>query len=372
MRVPLKHPKPNIEDFREIILKRKTPLRVPFAELHIDREVIRYLTERELNGRWVEPSPGDRRAQEAYLKNYVECWYRLGYDFFRLTGDFRFSAGFSFASKRREGEDTASLSRGKRRWTEEGKGIISSWEDFERYPWPSLDDVDIWPYEFLSENLPEGMGIFACPSEGVFEALSNSLFGYENLCYLLYDDPKLVEAASDRVGELIYGFYERIVGLENLAGFFQGDDLGFKSSTLIPPESLRKYVLPWHKKIAKLAHDHGLLYLFHSCGNLESIMEDLIEDVKIDAKHSFEDEVTSAIQFKRKYGDRMAVLGGVDVDKLCRLGEEPLREYVRNILNECMRGGGYALGSGNSITNYMPVRNYLIMLDEGLGWGGNT
>ncbi len=265
-----------------------------------------------------------------------------------------------------EGEDTAGLSRGERKWTEEGKGVISTWEDFEKYPWPSLDDVDLWPLEFTSENLPEGMGIMACPSAGVFEIGLNNLFGYQNLSYLLYDNPELIKAAFDRVGELIYGYYEKVIGLEGLAGFFQGEDMGFKTGTLISPKFLREYILPWHKKIAQLAHDHDLVYLLHSCGNVEAIMEDLIDDVKIEAKHSFENQLMPVTQFKKKYGDRVAVLGGVDVDKLCRMEEAELRAYVRNIMDECAQGGGYALGTGNSVTNYLPLQNFLIMLDEGL------
>ncbi|GAI30221.1 unnamed protein product, partial [marine sediment metagenome] len=81
--------------------------------------------------------------------------------------------------------------------------------------------------------------------------------------------------------------------------------------------------------------------------------EDLIEDVRIDAKHSFEDAVMPVTEFKRKYGDRIAVLGGVDVNKLCQLKEKGLRHYITDILDKCMPGGGYALGSGNSITNYV-------------------
>jgi uroporphyrinogen decarboxylase len=366
MRVPLEHPRPDIENFRKVILRQKVLERPPFIELHIDREVIRELVEKELDGKWVEPLPDDRRTQEACLRNYIECHYRLGYDCIRLTGEFRFSGGLHFASEVREGADTAALSRGERKWVEEGKGVISSWEDFEKYPWPSLSQVDLWPLEFTSENLPEGMGIMACPSPGVFEVGLNNLFGYENLSYLLYDDPELVKAVFDRVGELIYSYYESIIGLENLAGFFQGEDMGFKTGTLIAPKSLREYILPWHKKIAQLAHDHDLLYLLHSCGNVESIMEDLIEDVKIDAKHSFEDEIMPVTRFKEKYGDRIAVLGGVDMDKLCRLGEAELRAYVRNIIDECTQSGGYALGTGNSVTNYIPLQNFLIMLDEGL------
>jgi len=370
MKIPLKHPEPNIEEFKEIILRRKVPKRVPFVEIHIDKEVIRYITERELRKKWIEPLPGDKRdkkVEEEYLKNYVDCWYHLGYDGIRVSGDFRFSAGLVFKRKIRKGKDKNSLSQ-ERNWSEENKGIISSWEDFEKYPWPSLNKINLWPLEFVSKNLPEGMGIFACPSMGILEVVENELFGYENLCYLLYDNPELVKATFNKVGELIYGWYKKIIGLEKLVGFFQGDDMGFKTATLFSPDLLRKYVLPWHKKIAQLAHTHDLLYLFHTCGYVEPIMEDLIEDVKIDAKHSFEDSVTPVTQFKKKYGDRIAVLGGIDMDKLCRLEESELRKYVRDILDKCMPGGGYALGSGNSIANYVPVKNYLTMLDEGAKW----
>jgi uroporphyrinogen decarboxylase len=31
-----------------------------------------------------------------------------------------------------------------------------------------------------------------------------------------------------------------------------------------------------------------------------------------------------------------------------------------------MESGRFALGSGNSVTNFTPVENYLIMLDEGI------
>lgn len=56
------------------------------------------------------------------------------------------------------------------------------------------------------------------------------------------------------------------------------------------------------------------------------------------------------------------------MDKLARLDKEKLRKYVRTILNECMPRGRYALGSGNSISNYIPVENYITMSEEGLTW----
>ena len=98
-------------------------------------------------------------------------------------------------------------------------------------------------------------------------------------------------------------------------------------------------------------------------------MKDLIEDVRIDALHSFEDTIVSVIDMKEQYGDRLSVLGGIDVDFLCRSSTEQVRERVRRTLEACMAGGGYCLGTGNSVTNYIPLDNYLAMLDQGRRYG---
>ena len=105
--------------------------------------------------------------------------------------------------------------------------------------------------------------------------------------------------------------------------------------------------------------------ILHSCGKLDDIMDDLIDYVGIDAKHSFEDKIMPVTEAKKKYGDRITILGGVDVHFLCTASKEQIREYVDRVIDVCAPGGGYALGTGNSVANYIPVKNYLTMLDEG-------
>lgn len=61
--------------------------------------------------------------------------------------------------------------------------------------------------------------------------------------------------------------------------------------------------------------------------------------------------------------------GGVDLDYLVTHGEDDVRAYTRRVLEACMPGGAYALGTGNSVANYIPVRNYVAMLDEGMKVG---
>jgi len=167
----------------------------------------------------------------------------------------------------------------------------------------------------------------------------------------------------------VYEYYKEAVRYSGVGAIFHADDLGYKTGTILNPEFLRKNIFPWFKKYASLAHEQGKMYWYHCCGYKDSIMEDLINDVKIDALHSFEDICCPVMEYHRRYGDRIGILGGVDMDKLTRTNESELRKYVRGVLDECMPGR-YALGSGNSIANYIPVKNYLVMLDEGLKWQG--
>ncbi|MCX7705756.1 MAG: hypothetical protein N2115_05810 [bacterium] len=364
-KVPLSKPEPDIKNFVDVITGKKIPERPPLIELFLDYEVVREISKNVLGREWVEP--GDSiETQKKYFLNSIEVYYKMGYDFYRITG----AIGLAFPGKTRQGTDTAILSKGTRHWAEEKQGPISTWEDFESYPWPDPKKFDYWYYDFISKNIPDGMGILVCPSSGFLEIPLDTLFGYENLCYLMYDKPDLVSAVFRKVGEILYTYYEHVIGLPKLAGFFQGDDMGFKTGTLVQPEFLRTHVLPWHKKLAELAHKNNLIYLLHACGNLEQIMPDIINDVKVDGKHSYEDEGNPVIEAKKKYGDRIAILGGIDVDKLARYEENDLRKHIKNILDVCMPGGRYCLGSGNTVTNYIPIQNYFAMVEEGLNYCG--
>jgi uroporphyrinogen decarboxylase len=283
-------------------------------------------------------------------------WHRLGYDFVR------FETSLPFAQHSVVGQDLNMLD-GKRSWRDMHHGAITSWEDFENYQWPEVTGEFLAPYEYLDSHLPEGMGLIVCHAGGIYEHLA-AVLSYEKLCLLLYDDPELVEAVADRLGELMLDAYRQLVELDNVIAIFPGDDMGFRSATLIPPEALREYTLPWHRRYAQVAHEHGLPYFLHSCGNLVEIMDDLIDTVGIDAKHSYENAIMPISEFQAEYGERIGVLGGVDIDILGRYSPEEVRQETRRIIDTCHPRGRFAIGSGNSIPSYVPVENFLTMLDE--------
>ncbi len=347
----LPKPKPDVEEFRRV-LQRGACNRVPLVELAIAEETLA-----ALHGRPLIPlsrEDGQRQFREG-IQQRLQLWRALGYDYYRVRAEIPFQMETLAA------RNTAAAAAGDRQWVNEHEGVIKSIADFEAYPWPAPAAIDFAAAEAAAGALPDGMGLIGF-SGGVLEWSSN-LLGLESMMLLLYDDPDLVRAVVDRVGQIIYDAFHVFCQMERCFAIWLGDDMGFKTATLLQPQHLRQYILPWHKRYAGLAHQTGRLFLLHSCGHVESVMPDLIEEVRIDAKHSFEDVIVPVEEFKRRWGAQVAVLGGVDVDLLSRGTEDEVRRRTQQILTACAPGGGYACGSGNSITNYMPAANYIAMLE---------
>lgn len=248
---------------------------------------------------------------------------------------------------------------------DENRGPITNWDEFEQYPWPKPEQISTRALEWYEKNLPDDMCIIAGGGFAHFAEYLSWLMGYQTLCFALYDQRDLVQAIYDRIMELFVVSLEKMLQFTKVKIVWGSDDMGFKTGTLISPADLRQFVLPGHKVMAEMSHAAGKPYLLHACGNLASIIDDLVEDVKIDAKHSFEDTIEDVRVVKHTYGKRIALLGGIDVDFLCRSSEEAVRQRVRDTLEICQEGGGYCLGTGNSVANYIPLNNYLAMLDEG-------
>lgn len=347
---------PDWETFLACIERKGTPRRVHHIELFLDGEVQAAICKRFnlLDGL----DPEDPYFQE---KRTVRIQRHLGYDYVRQGLE-----GLDMPLYNTTIEDTADLKHENgRSFRNETEGPITSWETFEKYPWPDPEKTATRGLEWCEKNLPDDMCVIATGGFAHFAELLNWLMGYETLCYALYDDRDLVRAIANRLDEIYTISLQRLLEFDRVKIIWGSDDMGFKTGTLIKPDDLREFVLPGHKKMAAMTHAAGKPYLLHSCGNLETIMEDLIEDVKIDGKHSFEDTIERVEDVKQQYGDRITLLGGIDVDFLCRAGEEDIRARVRKTLDICLPGGGYCLGTGNSVANYIPVENYLTMLDEG-------
>jgi len=351
MKLPIEKPCPDIERFVKTVKGEIIPERPPFVELFLDEGVIKSIGESFLGMTWVPIE--DKSRKKEYWDFKIKVYHALGYDFLWVFG------APVFPTRTRASET------GSRAWAETANGPIQSFEDFHNYPWPEFTDEMLEDYYYVSEHLPEGMGMFVANGDGFLEAVMNILIGYESMCVMLFENPELVDAVLEKSASIIYESCKKMIDVPKSEGVFIGDDMGFTTSTMFSPDFYRSKIFPWHKKLAAAAHDKNQLYLLHACGKLDALMPDLINDVGIDGKHSYQNAHYDVIDYKKRYGNDIAILGGVDINLICRLDEESLRKYVREILAACAPGGRYALGTGNSVTDYIPLSNYLAMLDEG-------
>lgn len=246
-------------------------------------------------------------------------------------------------------------------------GPIQNRDDFEKFPWQDLPRR-FWEhatpkFDMLAQFIPPGMKAVGGIGNGVFE-ISEDLVGYEYLSYLMVDDPELFADIYRKIGDLMteiwQEFLRRYTDTFVVARF--GDDLGFKTSTLVAPSTIREHILPAYKRVIDAVRQAGIPFLWHSCGNIFEIMEDVIA-LGINAKHSNEDAISPYETWISRYGDRIGLLGGIDLDILCV--EKPEIVYEK-VIERGQRyrqmANGYALGSGNSIPDYTPVEGYLAMI----------
>jgi len=364
---------PDFEHLRRVLMREATDGPVPLLEILADPEIMSEVTE--------IPYPADR-AREIFddpsglVDGSDPEKAELAVALMNLSLEFSKALGLDYATMipivplARTRAQLARTGRGReetlRTWQDLHEGVLTNREEFEAYHWPSQQEISIFPVEWAAAQMPEGMKVMLNYT-GIFEDLKQ-MMGFETLAYATADDPQLV----DDILEQLTRIAEYTVGLAAAhpatGAVFYGEDMGFNTGTLLSPAFMKRHVIPRHKRIADACHRHGKPFLLHSCGNVIALMDDLIDVVGIDAKHSFEDKILPVEEWYARWGDHIAIIGGVDMDILGRGSEEEVRARTRQILEACAPGGGYCIGSGNSVANYIKLENYYAMIDETRSW----
>ena len=317
--------------------------RIPLYEHLINFDVI----EKIMNKEFAPLIWGNYEEKKEFLRNYCEFFMKLGYD----TVSFELCIGGVLPGG-------GALGGNK-------KGVIQTREDFEKYPFDGIPELyekafhDI--FRALHEVMPEGMKAVGGVGNGVFECVQD-LTGYIDLCYISADDPELYADLYKKVGDMSLKIWKNFLKefSDDFCVLRFGDDLGFKSNTLISDDDIVTHIIPQYKRIIDEVHRCGKPFLLHSCGNIFNVMDELIA-AGIDAKHSNEDQIAPFPVWVEKYGDKIGNFGGIDTDAVCRLSRAEMKEYISDVVKKSVGRGGFAFGSGNSIPSFVPVDNYLMM-----------
>ncbi len=328
-------------DFHRLqaVLERKIPPRPVLFEFFMNDRLYQRLV----------PEMDTITNEAQRLQRVVLAFYRAGYDYANLV-----PPGFNFADGiiNRPKESSVSQNAGS---------ILHDLTDLKRFSWADPDDVDLELLRNLAQTLPEGMKLIVYSPGGVLENAID-LVGYEDLCIMTKDEPELADQIFGEIGSRLERFYQLVAPLDFVGACIANDDWGFKTHTLFHPADMRRFVFPWHKRIVKTVHQAGKPAILHSCGYFEKVIDDIIEDMGFDGRHSYEDSIMSVEDAYDRYHTRIAVLGGIDLDFVCRSSPQEIYQRSKAMLTRAASGGSYALGTGNSVPEYVPDENYLALI----------
>jgi uroporphyrinogen decarboxylase len=252
-----------------------------------------------------------------------------------------------------------------RTWIPTGS-IFTSTEDFERFP---LADPDasgrMFAIEEMRRRIGDDMALggfirdpFACAWE---------MFKIDDFVTWLYEKPSFLQRVIENVTDFNVEIIKQIADAK--ADFiFSGGDYAERKGPLVPPKFFKDVVFPNLRRQVGVAHRAGLKFIKHSDGNLNSILDELAEIV--DGLHSLDPSAGMDIgDVKRRYGDKLVLIGNVSVDNLCRKTKQEIVEETKECLRKAAPGGGYILSSSNSWYTDAKFENCLAMVDAGRKYG---
>jgi uroporphyrinogen decarboxylase len=351
-------PSPNFERVRAA-LRREEPDRVPICEFLVDPPV-----KEAFLGRHVGNSL--TRADDYDVAADVQFWYQAGFDFMHLAPNYLglFPGGWNVAESDYSVYDDAPVQKA---WMEEHQGVIRTPADVESYPWPSPDDVDLRDIVRAAELLPEGM-MLTSGTWGIFET-TRALMGFEAAAIAIYDQPGLVESVLERMGHFLFNLFLRVLELPKVGAVWFADDLSSADTYFVNPNWYRKNLFPWLRKYGEAAAAKGLPLIYHCDGTMWEVLPDVVE-CGVSAIQPVEPKAMDIVEVKRKWGKHLCLIGNVDLGgSLTRGTPQDVERDVRDLIRRVAPGGGYMVGSSNSITSYVPLENFRAMIEATFKWG---
>ncbi len=242
---------------------------------------------------------------------------------------------------------------------------VLSEPSLEGYHWPLPDELIDWDEisEFF-EPFPDSFRMCGL-AMGLFER-SWLMRGFENILVDMMLTPDFVHELLDGILDLHLRVMDKIVARMPLDAYFGGDDWCDQRTVMMGLDRWRQFFKPRMQQMIRHCHELGLAYVLHSCGNVAPLADDLLE-IGLDGLESLQAESMNVYKFKRKVAGRMALIGGMGVQRLIPFGNpDEIREETRRLINELGEGGGYVLGPSKPIPAGTPIPNAAAFIETAL------
>jgi len=236
-----------------------------------------------------------------------------------------------------------------RRFYEAGDNQIAGVGDgFERNSAPWVDSV-----EKLRPDIPVYGSMIECS-----ECLTR-LIGQVNALLWMGLYPERMGKQIDRIGQFYVDCAKASLKAAQgrLDGFVIWGDVAYKRGMFFSPEYWRDHFKPWVKGIVDACHEQGLPVIYHGCGNVEAIFEDMIE-MGLDGYNPLEAKAgMDVVELRKEFGHRIAFCGNSNIQVWESGDEDAIEREVLRKLNAA-KGGGYVFMSDHSVSSSVSGHTY--------------
>lgn len=192
---------------------------------------------------------------------------------------------------------------------------------------------------------------------------AHCLRGFENLLTDFYLEKEKVHFLLEKITEYQIKLANRFVKL-GIDGGYTGDDFGSQNNLLFSPKIFREFMKDRYRRIWKVYKDAGIPVFHHSCGNLELILDDLIE-IGLDVLIPVQPQAMEIKMLSQRYGNKLSFLGGISTQKTLPFGSE---EDIEKEVGECVKYlgkyGGYIISTSHDMATDIPLKNFDALINS--------
>jgi uroporphyrinogen decarboxylase len=353
-----------------------TPDTVPITDLGLDPSIVEAITGEKIEG-YSLVAVSDSNAWESSIKNRIflqKACMKLGFDGIPAVSD------YSLCSKSYQPK-TISDTRFIDEWgrvldtRKEIKtvwwvgGTIETREDIENYlpPDPEAGEMYEMVERVLKPLRKKNFAVLGLGHTGWHMAFQVR-GGIDKLLLDMYRRPNLAKRLIDKIAKTCQDIIKLMLdgGAEAI---FLTDDYADNHLPFMNKKMFNYFELPNLNNIVRIANKRGIPVLKHSDGNIYPILNDMM-DTGISGIHPIEPNVMDIRDFKKRYGDKLCIVGNVDCQHVLPFGsEKDVRLDVRRCIDAAAKDGGYILASSNSLHANCKIENIFTMVDETRKYG---
>ena len=193
------------------------------------------------------------------------------------------------------------------------------------------------------------------------------LMGMEEAMVKMSTEPAIFEAALEQVFQHVYSYSAQMLDVcgDTLDIYSIGDDFATQRGLMISPEQWGRYLKPRYAALFALAKGCGKPVWFHSCGDITSILPDLI-DIGMNVWETVQLHTLPMTpeKLKSEYGKQITFFGGVSTQRLPFITTKEVREETLYCIKVLGKNGGYICGPDHHIKPDVPPANTIALFDS--------